>query len=167
MVIGVLSVDRQVILATTALMPSVMAVMNFTILPRTIPTRFLCQQHHATTENLVQSIDTPTTRGTDHTPIMVTDIGDNTAGHSPIPIHTVTEAATLEDTPHAVLPAMTATCTTFQLMDAPTVIPTGIVTPHPTLTISPTTATHTSPWAKATLTPAAPAMQHRILSPGR
>ena len=37
--IGVLSVDRQVILAATAMMPSVMTVMNLATLPRTAPSR--------------------------------------------------------------------------------------------------------------------------------
>ena len=81
--IDVLPVDEQVILATTALMPSVMAVINLATLPRTVPTRILHQEHHATMADLVQGIDTPTTRGTDYTPIMVPDIGDITADHSP------------------------------------------------------------------------------------
>ena len=55
-------------MATTALMLSVMAVMNLAILPRTAPTRCLHQQHHATMEDLVQGINTPTTEGKDHTP---------------------------------------------------------------------------------------------------
>ena len=54
--INVLSVDRQVILAATAL-SSVMAVMNLATLPRTAPTRFLHQEHHATMEDLVQGIN--------------------------------------------------------------------------------------------------------------
>ena len=52
-------------------------------------------------------------------------------------------------------------------MDAPTVITTGIVTSHPALTISPAGTTHTTPWADADSTPAAPSKQHKILSPGR
>ena len=78
-----LSVDEQVILATTALMPSVMAVMNLAILPRTALTRFLHQECHATIADLIQGIDIPTTGGTDHTPVMAPDIGDSSAGHSP------------------------------------------------------------------------------------
>ena len=72
--ISVLAVDKQVILAATALMPSVMAVMNLATLPRTAPTRFLHQEHHATMADLVQGIDTPKTGGIGHTPIMVPDI---------------------------------------------------------------------------------------------
>ena len=133
--ISVLSVDGQVILATTALMPSVMAVMNLAIFCRTAPTRFLHQEHHATTEYLIQGINTPTTRGTDHTPIMVTDIGDITVDHSPTPICTVTEAAALEGMHHTLLPAMTTAYAGLQLMYFPAMITTGIVTPNPTLTI--------------------------------
>ena len=133
---SVLSVDGQVILATIAWMPSVMAVMNLVILPRTAPSGFLHQEHHATMEDLILGIDTPTTRGTDHTPIMVPDVGDITADHSPTPVHTMTEATTLEGTPHTLLPATTATHTTLQPMEASTVITTGIVVPHPILTIS-------------------------------
>ena len=81
--------DGQVVLTTTALMPSIMAVMNLAILQRT---RFLHQEHHATMEDLIQGIDALTTGGTDHTPIMVPDIRDITAYHSPTTIHTVTEA---------------------------------------------------------------------------
>ena len=104
MTISVLSVDGQVISTATALMPSVMAVMNFVTLPSTTQTRFLHQEHHATMEDLIQGMDAPTTGGIDHTPIMVPDIGDITANHSPTPVHTVTEAAALGGTPHA-LPA--------------------------------------------------------------
>ena len=54
----------------------------------------------------------------------------------------MTEAATLEGTPHALLPATTAACSTLQSMGAPitphAMIPAGIITPHPTLTISAT-----------------------------
>ena len=162
--ISVLSVDRQVIFAATALMPSVMAVMNLAILPRTVPTRFLHQEHHTTMEGLIQGINTPTTGGTEHTPIMVPDIEDITSDHSPTPISTATEAATLEGIPHTLLPATTAAHATLQLMDFPTVITTGIVTPHPALTISPVGAT---PLTEATLTPACLTMQHKILSPGK
>ena len=82
---SVLYVDGQVILAATAPVPSVVAVMNLATLPRTVPTRFLHQEHHATTADLNQGIDTPTTGGTDHTPIMVLNIGNITADHSPAP----------------------------------------------------------------------------------
>ena len=73
--IDVLFVDAQVILATTALMPSVMAVMNLATLYRTAPSRFLPQEQQVTKAHLIQGIDTPRTKGTDHIPIMVPDIG--------------------------------------------------------------------------------------------
>ena len=83
--IDVLSVDEQVILAPTALMPSVMVVINVATLPRTAPARFLQQDHYATIADLTQGINRSTTRGTDHTPIIALDIGDISAGHSPTP----------------------------------------------------------------------------------
>ena len=113
MTITVLSVDGQVILAATALIPSVIAVMNLAILLRTAPIRFLLQEHHAITEDLVQGIDTPTTGGTDHTPIMVPDMGDSTADHSPAPICTMTEATTLEGMPFTLPPSTAAACATL------------------------------------------------------
>ena len=68
--ISVLSVDGQVILAATALMPSVMAVMNLATLPRTVPTRFLHQKIllfswriSAFVHVFIKGSDTPTTRG--------------------------------------------------------------------------------------------------------
>ena len=123
MISSVLSVDRQVTLAATALMPSVMAMMNLATFPRTAPTRFLHQEHHVTTEDLAQGINTTTIRGTDHTPILVSDIGDIIADHSPAPVHTVVEVAALEGTPHTLLPATTAAHTVLQSVDAP-------LTPH-------------------------------------
>ena len=167
--INVLSVDEQVILLTTAMMPSVMAVMNLATLPRTALTRFLHQEHHATTADLIQGINTTTTRGTDHTSIMVPDTGDISAGHSPTPVPPATEAAVLEGTPNTPLPATTAACATPQPMDASitphTMIPTGIVTPHPTLAISPIGTTHATPWTRASHTPATLTAQHKDLSP--
>ena len=122
-------------------------------------------------DDLTQDIDTPTTIGTYPTPIMVPDIRGITADHSPAPIHTTREAATLEGTMHALLPATAAAHIALQPMDKPitpcAMIPTGIVTPHPTLTISPAGATLTTPWTRASLTPGAPAMQYKILSPKR
>ena len=88
---------------------------------------------------------------------MVPDIRDITADHSPTPIHTVTEAAASERTPHAILTATTAVHATLQLMDAPVnsyvTIPIGIVVPHPALAISPAGTTHTTPWTGASLAP--------------
>ena len=56
-------------------------------------------------------------------------------------------------------------------MDTPittcSMITIGIVTPHHTLTISPAGATHTTPLTGASLAPASPIMQHKILSSGR
>ena len=88
-----LFVYEQVILAATVLMPSVMGVMNLATLPRTAPTRFLYQECHATMADLIQGINKPTAKGTDHTLFMVLDIKDISAGHSPTPILTMTEEA--------------------------------------------------------------------------
>ena len=136
--INFLSVDKQAILASSALMPSVMAVMNLATLLRTDLTRFLYQKQHATTAGPIQGINKFTTGGTGHTSIMVSDIGDISAGHSPTFIPTVTEVAVIEGTPHALL-ATAAAHAAPQVMDAPitphVMIPTSIValTPHLTL----------------------------------
>ena len=100
--------------------------------------------------DLIQGINTPTTEGKDHT-IMVPDIGDISAGHSPAPIPTMTEAAVLEGTPHAPLQATTAACSTLEPMNAHAMKPPGIVTTHPALTTSPTGSTHTTPtdWSQS------------------
>ena len=110
--IDVLFVDEQVIFATTALMPSII-VMNLATLPRTAPPRFLHQECHPTIVDLIQGIETATTEGTDHTPIMIPDMGGISAGHSPTPIPTMTEAAVLEGIPHTLLPATAAVDTAF------------------------------------------------------
>ena len=154
--IDVLSVDEQVILAPTALMPSVMAVKNLAPLPRTYPTRFLHQEFHTTMADLIQDINTSTTRGTDHTPIMTPDVADISAGHSPAPIPTTTQAAVLEGTPCALLPATTAACATLQPMDASITPYAMIVTSHPTHATSPTGTTHTTPQTRVSLVPATP-----------
>ena len=166
-----LSVNGQVTLATTALMPSVVAVMNLATLLRTFPRRFLHQEHHATTKDLTQGIDTPMAGGTDHSPAMVPDIEDITADHSPIHFHTATEAEALKGTPNDLLPATTAAHTTIQLM-ATHVTPHAMITTclfasYPTLTIFPAGATHATPQTRASLAPAAPSTQHKILSPKR
>ena len=101
--ICVLFVNVQVIFAATALMPSAMAMLNMAILHRTAPTRFLHQKHHATKTDLVQGIDTPPTKGTDHISLMVPDIGDILADHSPTTSPTTTETAVLEGTLYAPL----------------------------------------------------------------
>ena len=107
--IDVLFVDKQVILAATALMPSVMAVINLATLHKTAPTGFLHQGHHATKTDLIQGINTPTPKGTDCTPpIIVPDMGDILAGHSPGTIPTTAEAAVLKGTPHTSLQATAA-----------------------------------------------------------
>ena len=118
-------------------------------------------------EDLIQNINTLTTGGTDHSPVMIPDIGDITADHSPTPIYDVTEAATSEGTPHALLIAITAAPTALQLMDVPIMITTGIVAPHPALTISVAGDTYTTPQTRTAVTPATPTMQCKILSPGR
>ena len=144
--IDVLFVDEQVILANTDLMPSVMAVINLATWHRTAQTRFFPQEDHATKTDLLQGINTPTTKVTDHAPIMVLDIADISAGHCPAAITTMTEAALLEGTPHPPLLATAAAYATLLLMDDPvtthSVTLIGMVTPHPTLTTFPVDITH-------------------------
>ena len=156
-------------MATTALMPTVMAVMNLAIFHRTAQTRFLHQEHHATKTYLIQGIYAPTTKGTDHTPIMFPDIGDISADHSPAAIPTVTEAAVLKGTPCTLLPATAADHIALQLRDAPVtpyaVIPTGIVAPHPTLIMSPADVTHATLQNGASLVPATPKQHPRCSTP--
>ena len=128
--------------------------MNLATLHRTVPTRFLPQEHHATRTDLIQGINISTPKGTDHTPpILVPDMGDISAGHSPATIPTVTKATVLEGTPCTPHPATTAALATLQLMDAPITThaetPTGIVTPHPTLTTSPADVIHATPQTRA------------------
>ena len=102
---------------------------------------------------------------------MVPGIRDITTDHSPTTINPMTEAAALEGTPHTLPLATTAAHATLQLMDTPitphAAIPTGIVTSHPTLTISPTGATCTTPQTGADLAPATPTMRHKDLSSGK
>ena len=75
-------------------MPSVMAIMNLATLCMTAPTRFLHWEHYASKTDLIQGINIPTPKGTDHTPsIMVPDMGDISVGHSPAAVSTMTEAA--------------------------------------------------------------------------
>ena len=87
------------------------------------------------------------------------------------PIPTITEAAVLEDTPYTLLPATKAAHATLQPKNAPITLhaktPSGIAAPHPTLTTSPTGATHTTPENRACLAPATPTTQHKDLSPGK
>ena len=122
-------------MAATALMLSVMAVMNLATLHRTAQTRFLPQEHHATKIYLVQGINTPTPKGIDHTPpTMVPDMGDILAGHSPAIVPTTTEAAFSEGIPHTPHLFTTAAYATLWPMDAPTALIT-----------SPTDVTHATP----------------------
>ena len=87
-------VDEWVILATTAPLCSVTAVMNLVTLHRTAPRRFLPQEHHSTKTDLNEGINIPTPKETDHTlPIMFPDMGDISAGHNPATILTVIGAA--------------------------------------------------------------------------
>ena len=112
----------------------------------------------------------PHLKGTDCTPlIMVPDMGDISAGHSAATVPTMTEAAVLEGTPDAPLPATAAAHAALWLMDTPittcTMTPTGIVTPHPTLATSPTDVSHATTETGTSLAPATPTAQHRNLSP--
>ena len=123
---------------------------EFGHLAQDCPHKFLNQEHHAAMADLFQGITKTTTRGTDHTPIMVPDIGNDTADCSHAPIHAMTEVAVLEDTPHTLLLATTAACITLQPMDAP-MTPHAIVTPH--LTTFPTGTTNATPQTGANPTP--------------
>ena len=102
---------------------------------------------------------------------MVPDIGHITADHSPVTVYTMAEAADLEGTPHVLLPVTTAVHAAFQLMNASitphAMTPTGKVAPHTILAISPACATQAIPWTRTSLTPAAPTMLHKSLSPGK
>ena len=167
--IDFLFADKLVILATTALIHGVTAVMNLATLHRTAPTRFLTQEHHATKTHLIQGINMPTLEGTDHNPpAMVTDMGDISTGHNHATIPTVTGAvAVSESTNHAPHPVTAAAHATLWLRDASIVIcavthPTGIDTPHPALATSPTDITHaTIPQTGASLAPATHTTLHR------
>ena len=112
MMIDALFVDEHVILAATALMCSVTTVMNLATLHRTAPTRFFCQEHHATKTGLIQGNDIPTSKGTDHTPPTIDmDMGDISTNHNHTTIPTVTAvAAVSEGTHHAPHPATTVAC---------------------------------------------------------
>ena len=151
-------------------MPSVMPVMNLAIFPG-------MSQQDSSIRNTTppwnissKALIHPTTRETDHTPIMVPDIGDIT-DCSATPFHTITEAAALEGTPHALLPATTAAHATLQPMDTPFIpcamMPTGIVAPHHALSISPTGTTQTTPTDKSWSPPAIPIMPHKDPNPGK
>ena len=63
-----LLVDQQVILAATAPICSVTAVMNLATLHKTTPTRSLLQECQATKTGLIPGQYTPSPEGTDHTP---------------------------------------------------------------------------------------------------
>ena len=89
------------------------------------------------------------------------DMGDISTDHNCTTIPTMTgTAAVLEGTHHASHPATVMAHATLQLKDALIATcamthPTGIVTPHATLTTSPTNITHTTiPQTGASLTPA-------------
>ena len=104
-IIDVLFVDEQVSLATTALMPNVMAVMNLAILHWTVPTRFLNQEHHATKTDLIQGINIPTAKGT-HVHSYYGPRHSNRSQSTAVP--TATEAAVLEGTSSTPFPATTS-----------------------------------------------------------
>ena len=112
---------KLVILATTALMHSVMAAMNLAILHKTALARFLCQKNHVTKTGLVQGHNTPKHEGTDHTqPTMGKDIGDISTNHNHTTIPTMTRAASVPEGTHcAPHSATTVVHTALLLMDTP------------------------------------------------
>ena len=130
-------------------MHSVTAVMILATLHKTAPTRFLPQEHHSTKTGLVPGHNTPTHKGTDHTPpTRGRDMGDISAGHNHANIPTVTGAAALTDNRHCTpYPATIAAGVTLSLMDAPVTTHTmtyytGRTAPHLRLATSPTDITH-------------------------
>ena len=150
-------------------MHNVKAVMNSATLHRTDQTTFLLLEHHATKTDLIQSIDMPTLKGTDHTsPIMVTDMGDISTNHNHVAIPTVMGAAAVSEDMHCVpYPSTAVAHAALWPMDTHIAIcvmmhPTNIVTPHAPLTSSPAVITAaTIPQTGAILAPAAPTTLHR------
>ena len=99
--IDALFVDEQDILAATAPMHSVTAVMNVATLHRNAPTRFPNQEHHATKTDLVQGINRPTPKRTDHTPpSMGTEMRDISTNQNHATIPTITGAAAVSEGTH-------------------------------------------------------------------
>ena len=100
-------------------MHSVTAVMNLAIFHMAAPARFFHEEHHATKTDLIQGIDIPTPRGTDHTPsTMVIDMGDMSTNHNPTAYPTMTGAAASEGKHHTLHSSTTASHSTLWLMDA-------------------------------------------------
>ena len=96
--IDALFLDRQAILATTAPMCSVTAVMNLATLHKTTPTRFLPQENHATKTGLIPGHNTCTPKATDHNPLTIdTDIGGISTNHKHTADPTVTGAAAVTE----------------------------------------------------------------------
>ena len=128
---------------------------------KTVPTKFLPQQHHSTRTGLVPGHGTPTHRGTDHTPpTMDTDMAGISTSHNHTQIPTMTGvAAVTGGTHHTLHPATTAVHVAFCLMDAPIATHTithhtYITTPHPRLTTFSTNITHASiPQTRAGVAP--------------
>ena len=110
-----LFVDKWVILATSALMCSVMAVMA--TLHRT------AKQDSSLRNTTIQrqiSFQASKIRGTDHSPhIMIPDMGSLSAAHNPTAIPTTTGTAVSEVTHHVPHQATTAACAVLWSMDAP------------------------------------------------
>ena len=151
MMIDVLFLDQWVILAATAPVCNVTAVMNSAILHEIAPTRFLYQKYHTTKTDLIQGHDTPVFKGTYHTPpTMDTHMGDISTDHNHTTISTTTEAAVVQEGTHHTSHLDTAVAhATLWLMDAPIAThtmthPRGIVANHPTLTTCHMNVTHTT-----------------------
>ena len=98
---------------------------------------------------------------------MVTIIGDISTDYNPSTIPTTTEETVLEGTHHAPHPAITAAHVALWLMNVLIAIcalthSTGIIAPHPALTVSTADITHaTIPQTRASLIPAFPTTLHR------
>ena len=117
--IDVLFVDRQAILAPTALMCSITAAMNMATLDKTAPTGFLPQEHHATQTGLIPGHDTTTCKGTDQ---KSTHYRYRNGRHSTDHNHTINTTVTgavevTEGTHHAPHPDITVACATLPPTD--------------------------------------------------
>ena len=141
-------------------MPTIMAVMNLATLCRTSPTRFLHQEHHATKTDLIQGINTPTTEGTDHIPIMIPDIGDIQQVTVPPSTHCNRSSSFRRHTSHS----SSSHHSSFHCPSADGC--SHCPSCHNTNRLpSPTDITHATSQTEASLPPATPTVQHRKFSP--
>ena len=113
--IDALFVDKWAIMATTASMYSDTAAMNSATFHKTVPTRLLPQEHHATKTGIVPGHNTQTTKGTDQNPPTIdTDIEGISTDHNHTSIPTMTgAAAATEGTLHSPSSHCSGSCYAF------------------------------------------------------